>query len=285
MKSKMLVMLMVVAITAGSNAAIVTENGGDSLATAQVLPTDVGVFTTTVAYGVFGDAVRLGSGIVTTTGGARQQISLAGGTPGGLFILASTPATGVKQDGTGYQYSDNTFTTEIFFDDDDGPGNYPEFRNGEVNINADGTIHFELGEYGDNGEITYGYDVLDVTNATRINDFFRFDGLVAGSSLAAEIMSDGLTYGFSDAALKLYDSTGTQLAGGDGDTSTGPNPYLEAYSTTVPLDGIVLIEITQSGRHPGGTYQLAVDGESVPEPATMVLLALGGLGILRRKKA
>jgi len=266
-----------------ANATTINEAGGGSLGVAQLIHTPTFGNPTLVVDGIGGDATLIGSGLITTTGGARQQVSLVGGTPNGQYVLTSASAVGTNQDGTGRQYSDNTFTTEVFFDDDDGPGNYPEFRPGEVNINADGTVHLEFGEFGDDAEITYGFDVIDVTAQTRINDFFRVDGLLPGSSLTSEILSNSSTYGFTDARLIMYDSAGTELFNADADNSPGGNSFLEVGSVVTPVDGTVIIEVTQSGSHPVGTYQLLVSGSNIPEPSSLILLGLGGLALTCRR--
>ncbi len=266
------------------SATTIAEAGGSSIATAQVIHMPSLGNDTVVTGGVGGDATLIGSGLVTTTGGARQHVSLVGGTPNGQFVLTSASAVGTNQDGTGRQYSDNTFTTEVFFDDDDGPGNYPEFRPGEVTINADGSVHLEFGEFGDDGEITYGYDVIDVTQQTRINDFFRVNGLLAGSDLTSEILSDSVSYGFTDARLIMYDSLGVELFNADADNSAGGNSFLEVGTVTVPADGTVIVEVTQSGSHPVGTYHLAVSGTLVPEPNSLILFSLGGLALAWRRR-
>lgn len=265
-------------------AATITEAGGGSIATAQLIHTPTSSDPTLVRGGVGGDATHIGSGLITTTAGARQRVSLVGGTPNGQYALTSASAVGTNQDGTGRQYSDASFTTEVFFDDDDGPGNYPEFRPGEVSINADGTVHLEFGEFGDDEEITYGYDVIDVTQQSRTNDFFRVEGLQAASDLTAEVLSDSVNHGFTDVALTIFDSAGTAIFGpSDSDNSPGTNSFLQIGTATVPLDGTVIIELSQSGSHPIGTYELLVSGTSVPEPSSVILLALGVIAIGRRR--
>jgi len=275
----------VLSVVPAADAATITEAGGGSIATAQLIHTPTFNDPTLVRGGVGGDATHIGSGLVTTTGGARQQVSLVGGTPGGQFALTSASAVGINQDGTGRQYSDATFTTEVFFDDDDGPGNYPEFRPGEVTINADGTVHLEFGDFGDNDEITYGYDVIDVTNQTRTNDFFRVEGLQPATAVSAEVLSDAMNHGFTDVALTIFNSAGVALFGpDDSDNSLGGNSFLQVGSTTVPADGVVIIELTQSGSHPIGTYELLVSGRAVPEPSSIALISLAAVALLRRRR-
>ncbi len=274
----------------GANADLIPEAGGGSIGSAQVI---VASGNDTIVGGVSGDATLIGSGVATITSGVngaagRFRTSLAGGTPNGQYTMASHANNGeFGGDGTARQYSDVTFTTEVFFDDDDGPGLYPEFRLTDATaINGDGTVHLEFGEFGDNADLVFGYDVLDVTSATRNTDFFSFTGLLPGSTLTAELLSDGLTYGFFDGRLRMFDSGGGLLVDVDSDNSTGPNPYFEVTSTIVPGDGIIVIEAAHSGNaaRAGGTYNLQVDSSVIPEPSSLILIGLGLMGGLIRRR-
>ena len=278
--------------TSTARAVLIPEAGGAGIGSAQVI---VSSGNDTIIGGVSGDATLIGSGIVSVTSAAngvagRVKVSLAGGTPLGRFTLSTTSNNGNSAgDGFARQYTDATFTVTSLTDDDDGPGLYPEFRTTDnATINGDGSIHIEFAEFGDNDDLEYGYDVLDVTQATRNTDFFRVIGLLPGSTLTAELLSDGASYGFFDGRIRMFDSGGGSLADVDADNSPGPNHWFETVSVNVPGNGIVIVEAAHSGNaaRAGGTYNLQLVGRVIPEPSTMILAGLGligGLALLRRQ--
>ena len=234
-----------------------TEAGGQTFATAQVV--DVNCVLT---GGVSGDAAHIESGVVTTTGGAEQFITI-NGPAGAFFTLATTPNDGIlgSGDGTCSQYSDNTFSTETFFDDDDGPGLYPMFYPAEVFADVSGDIYLGFGEFGADEEITYCYDILDVSLFTTFTDFFRVEGLAPGTMVTAEIQSDGETFGFFDSVLEAFDSAEVAIGFAD-DTGEGPNPYFETLTVAAPADGVIVFNVRPFGTQTGGTYQFEISDGS-----------------------
>lgn len=272
-----------------ADAAFIPDNGGQTLATAQLVPTPAPGNPTQITRGVTGNATWVASGTVTTApAGADQDLSFFGALPPGSTYTLATVGVWVSEDGTAEQFSDATFTTSVFFDDDDGPGNYPEFRDGEVTSGPFGDVHIRFGDFNSNDETTFGYDVLSMTGSNGLAiDFYRVEGLLPGSIVSADIQSDGASYGFYDGFVRILDSSGAVLSSAD-DSATGsrPNRWFAATDTTVPADGIVHVVVHPYGdgdfdgldaSGPGGTFEVEINGTPIPEPGTLALAALVGL--------
>lgn len=107
-------------------------------------------------------------------------------------------------------------------------------------------------------------------------DYFSFS-LLDGYTITASAFS--LTMG-GDPALTLYAPDGTTVVASN-DDAFGLNPFLGA--TVSSGNGLYYIAVTDGGK--GETdcfdYKLAV-AINIPEPATLAMLALGGLGLIRR---
>ena len=282
-----------------AQAAFIPDAGGQTLATAQFVPTPSAGNPTIITRGITGDATWVASGAVTTApGGADQDLSFFGALPQGSNFTLATAGIFEDADGTAEQFSDATFTTSVFFDDDDGPGLYPEFRDGEVTSGPFGDVHIRFGEFDSDAEITYGYDILSTAASNGLAiDFYRVVGLLPGSSFSADLQSDGATFGFFDGFVRILDSAGTELASAD-DSALGsrPNKWFAEASAPVPGDGIVYVTVHPYGDDnydgldasgPGGTFQVELNGTPVPEPGTFAIAAMIGLAFsaagLRRR--
>lgn len=281
------------AAAGGVNAAVIAEAGGASNVDAQVI---VASGNDTVTGGVTGDAIHIASGVVTTvinTDGNGARVTTTGAVAGNTFTLSTSTSTGTVVDPLALLFTDNTFTDSTGApgaDRDNGPAAYEEFTAADaVTVNAAGEINIQYNEApGVDGDesITFGYDLLDVTNATRGDDWFQVTGLQAGSTLTATLVSDGATFGFFDGRIRLFDSGGVELANVDSDTGL-VNNFFETASAAAGGDGVVFIQVTHSGdplARAGGTYNLQIDSTPVPEPGSLALLGLGGLLIARRRR-
>jgi len=132
-------------------------------------------------------------------------------------------------------------------------------------------------------------DVLDETVGTGHTSFIRAKD--AGNGLAIGLVDDAFPPaaegGIDDLAgsisLALW-AEGVEFYNGAGQTAGGPRLYFAAGTREGDVEG---------GYFWGaGMYNLTADGEAIflaavatiPEPATIALLGLGGLALLRRKR-
>ncbi len=291
-----------------SHAATIVENGGGTTGTAQAIDSALdgaGAFTHTITNGLGGDATLIQSGLITTVdapggypGGvtpAQQQLSLTG-TGGGSYVITTHDGSGGgAPDMAIDQFTDATFATLTAGapprDADRGRANMEETKYdapGTINVGGGPNLFLEFHEVGGadfTPAITFGYDVLDITNATHRTDFFQFNNLLAASLFDVEVLTDQTTYGFFDSRLTFYDSSGAQISSIDSDAGVGAHEKVTGF--TVPGDGILILEVNNSKAADGviGTYELSVSGTAVPEPTTSALLGLLlGVGFLRRRR-
>ena len=282
-------------------AATIAEAGGGTTGTAQVIDAGQdgqGAFAHTITGGIGGDATLIASGLVTTEdlpGGlphvdlSGQQTSLTA-TPGASYVY-TTHFDSPYPDPAATQYTDATFTTAIGgqIDNDRGAGGLEEIPYGSpltANANAGDNIHLEWHEVAGadhTPSITFGYDVLDITNATHRTDFFQFENMLAGSTFDAAVVTDETTYGFFDSRLTFYNSAGSEISSHDGDAGYGAHETITGI--VVPGDGVLIVEVNNSKSGDGivGTYELEVSG-TVPEPSSLMLLGLGGLALVGRRR-
>ena len=289
-KRSLLCFAVLVAGVATADAAVIAEAGGGTTGTAQIIDASqdgVGAFSHTITGGIGGDATLIGSGLVTTedlgAGGlphtdlSGQQTSLTA-TPGASYVY-TTHFDSPYPDPAATQYTDATFTTAIGgqIDNDRGAGGLEEIPYGSpltANANAGDNIHLEWHEVAGadhTPSITFGYDVLDITNATHRTDFFRFENLGGSSTFDAAVVTDETTYGFFDSRLTFYDSTGAQISTHDGDAGYGAHETITGI--VVPVDGVLIVEVNNSKAGDGivGTYELVTSGlASVTEVALRV---------------
>ncbi len=282
------------------------EGGGGDFASAQIIN-----FTgnTTLTGGILGDATLIESGIVTTvinTDGNGARVTTTGGTSGNQFTLSTSVgnAGDTAVDPSALLFATNAYADSSGSpgqDDDDGAGAFEEYQSDEgALVNGAGEINIQYDEVaGADGDISivFGYDILDISARTHNSDFFRIENLLAGSTFDVATLadiddSDGDVFGFFDSRLRVFDSAQTELLNLDGDAGYGflEDTLASAASITTPGDGILFIEVSHSGDpsiRAGGTYNLRLSGVSaVPEPGSLAVLGLAGLGLafIRRRK-
>lgn len=144
-----------------------------------------------------------------------------------------------------------------------------------------------LSENGDtNASIAYGFDTavtIEGLTTWNFND---------KSQLSAGIQEFRILY-TTDTVLPLASRTWINAGTGVMARGTGSNYYLPNtidVATQLPglegveLTGIMLEVISSYGSNQVGLSEIRFDGEVVPEPATMGLLAVGGIAMLRSRR-
>ena len=142
--------------------------------------------------------------------------------------------------------------------------------------------------WADVGLVALGVGEADV-------DFFKI-GLVQDEILTAITTPLDVLFTDPDTAMAVYKSDGTQLVLDDDSANSGTSKG-SAVMYEAPLTAFYYIAVSGSGDNDFdwkldidgvtlhgevGSYQLTVS--VIPEPATLSLLVLGGLVILRRRK-
>ena len=188
--------------------------------------------------------------------------------------------TGSTAGGAGVQERISYWTKAINLEDQNTRGNRQKI--GESNTATSGTIWDDsdtvggIGLWYDNrsGVDANRWQLLDADHGERAlylpavggGDFFRTSGV--WYNVVADFNIPAATYD-----LKVYDEAGVHVAGYAGNTA-GTMTELSFYSL-VDYNGAVAVTTKVDN----------FSFESIPEPATMVLLSLGGLALIRRRSA
>ncbi len=114
---------------------------------------------------------------------------------------------------------------------------------------------------------------LEIPNYVELNPYKEVWVAVDASSAPTEVTFSASDHGFTDYDYLFLDSSGPHGRADFGIKVT-PNPYVEKIQFVIkpPIEGQAVLNA------------IHVDTICIPEPATIALMALAGLGLLRKRK-
>ena len=153
----------------------------------------------------------------------------------------------------------------------DGSTLYGMTVNGGVNDN--GTI-FKIGTNGS------GFGVLHLFSEATTNGRWPYGSLLLDGSTLHGMTPGGGEYDEGTVFMIATDGSGFTLVHSfSGAYTNGERPY-----GSLTTDGSALYGVTRNGGIAGKGVIFKLNKGVIPEPAAMALLALGGLGVLRRRR-
>jgi len=163
-------------------------------------------------------------------------------------------------------------------------GDWDTWGNIGWNLGPD-VIDGPWGSYREVGKVMGGPSVAGLTNAARWTapaaGTYQIDGIFTGLSLGgSHYTASVLNNGGSEWSAVVEGFIG----GGSTTPTNGPSPS-QTYSGLLTLAAGDTIDFTVTALTSPGPFGLDIQIAEVPEPMTLVLLGMGGLSLIRRRRA